>query len=130
MMNFFKIALTVIVCALIISFVKTVKKEYAVYVSLTCGIMILIICISELNKLITVFSTYIGMTDIGEQSIKIFLKSVGISIISSLTKDLCSENGSSFLASVIDISAKIAILITALPLINATFKVVMNYIGK
>ena len=130
MMSFVKLALTVIICALIISFVRAVKKEYAIYISLACGVLILIICTGELNNLITLFSTYIGMTDIGEQSIKIFLKAVGISIICTLTKDLCSESGSGFLASVIDISAKIAILITALPLINATFKIVINYIGK
>lgn len=130
MISFVKIAFTVIICALIISFIKALKKEYAVYVSLACGVLILIICTSELNNLIALFSTYIGISDIGEQSIKIFLKSTGISIICTLTKDLCSESGSSFLASCIDISAKIAILITALPLINATFKIVINYIGK
>ena len=130
MMSFVKIALTVIICALIISFIRSVKNEYVVYVSLACGVLILIICAGELNKLIALFSTYIGMSDVGEQSIKIFLKSVGISVICSLTKDLCSESGSGFLSSCIDISAKIAILITALPLINATFKIVINYIGK
>ena len=130
MMNFWKIALTVIICALIISFVRAVKREYAVYVSLACGVLVLIICTGQLNKLLTLFSAYIGMTDIGEQSIKIFLKSVGISIVCTLAKDLCSESGSGFLSSCIDISAKIAILITALPLINTTFKIVINYIGK
>ena len=129
-MSFVKIALAVIICALVISFIRVVKSEYAIYVSLACGVLILIICTGELNNLIALFSAYIGMSEIDEQSIKIFLKTVGISIICTLTKDLCSENGSSFLASVIDISAKLAILITALPLINATFKIVINYIGK
>ena len=130
MISFVKLAVTVIICALIINFVRAIKKEYAIYVSLACGVLILIICTGELNHLISLFSAYIGMTDIGEQSIKIFLKAVGISIICALAKDLCSESGSGFLASVIEISAKIAILITALPLINATFKIVINYIGK
>uniref|UniRef100_UPI003FF0FEA4 SpoIIIAC/SpoIIIAD family protein n=1 Tax=Eubacterium sp. TaxID=142586 RepID=UPI003FF0FEA4 len=58
--------------------------------------------------------------------IKIMLKIVGLSMIAQLLSDLCRDNGENTLANQTELSAKIIILVTALPLFTTIMDIMIG----
>ncbi len=130
MTEFFKIAIAVIIICIIISALKDIKKEYAIYISVACGALILVANVSELRYIKEIFEELIDLSDMSISTLKIFFKAVGITVISSLASDVCMDSGNRFLASCVELSGKIAVTVLALPLINAVIKIIAEYIGN
>ena len=59
-------------------------------------------------------------------TIKIMLKILGISMIAQLLSDLCRDNGENTLANQTELSAKIIILVTALPLFTTIMDIMIG----
>ncbi len=129
MSEFLKIAATVLIFTLIITSFKEVKREYSLYLAIVCGVFVVISSLDELKILKSTFDELINLSDVGVYAMKIFFKTVAITVISSLTSDACIDSGNRFLASCIELSGKIAVTVCALPLINSVVKIIISYIG-
>lgn len=129
MNSFLKIAAALFIACLLISFVKEVKKEYALYIAVACGIIAVLSSLSQLEYIKTVLSELIKLSGVSASGLKIFFKAVAITVISTLTSDACTDVGNRFLASCVDLCGKIAIAALALPLLNGVIEIISGYIG-
>ena len=78
------------------------------------------------NDLKSIIDKVVSLTDsvsVISPYIKIMLKILGISMLAQLLSDLCRDNGENTLANQTELSAKIIILITSLPLFTAIINI-------
>lgn len=129
MTDFVKIAAAVIVVCISISALREVKKEYAAYLAIICGVLVTLSSVGELTNIKNIIESMVELSDISLSTMKIFFKAVGITVISSMTSDACLDSGNRFLASCVELSGKIAVTVSALPLINSVIKIISEYIG-
>ncbi|MEA4832923.1 MAG: stage III sporulation AC/AD family protein [Oscillospiraceae bacterium] len=117
-MTVFKICLVALCALSIILIVRQYKPDYGVFISLCAGIAVLTYALSQIVPIFefasamaedTSFSDYFG----------IMLKAVGIGIVSSFTCELLRDAGETSLASKVELCAKAAILLLALPVFSA-----------
>ncbi len=130
MSDFIKIAAAVFIVCIAVSVLKDIKREYAFYLSAACGVFVLTWCISQLGYVKNVLNELISLSDVSLSALKIFFKAVGITVITSVTSDACLDSGNRFLASCVELSGKIAVTVSALPLINSVVKIIAGYIGN
>ncbi|MDD6021208.1 MAG: SpoIIIAC/SpoIIIAD family protein [Acutalibacteraceae bacterium] len=129
MNTYVKTALISLVACVLISALRDIKKEYAIYLALFCGICVTAISAADLRLIKDTLGELSQLSDFGASALKIFFKAVGITVISGVTSDACIDSGNRFLASCVELSCKIAVIASALPLINSVVKIIVSYIG-
>lgn len=129
MNDFLKIAAVTFIACLLISSVKEIKKEYAVYIAVCCGTLAVFSSLDQLEYIKAVLSKLISLSGSSASGLKIFFKAVAITVISSLTSDACADVGNKFLASCVEFCGKTAVAALSLPLVNGVIEIISGYIG-
>ena len=78
---------------------------------------------NDLKSIIKQVDTLTQSVGVITPYIKIMLKILGISMLAGLLSDLCRDNGENTLANQTELSAKIIILVTALPLFSTIINI-------
>ncbi len=104
--------IAMILCVLL----KGYRPEYSVFLSLTAGILILLM---TLDALVPVMETLIELIEIsgqGREAFTILLKALGVCFITQLASDACKDAGEGAIASKVELAGKVVILLLAMPL--------------
>lgn len=129
-MNYFlKILLIVFISCLMINLLREIKKEYSIIISLLCVTLISFQALPYIEVIMEKFSEYSSVLSRNSEEIGIYFKTVGISIICQLACEFCSDTNNKLIRVCVEISGKIAILITSLPLITAVINLIYKYVG-
>lgn len=114
----------IVLTALIINIVlKNYSREFTLFVNLVCAVIIFSIIANDLKSIIDKMVSLTDSVSVISPYIKIMLKILGISMLAQLLSDLCRDNGENTLANKTELSAKIIILITSLPLFTAIINI-------
>lgn len=114
----------IVLTALIINIVlKNYSREFTLFVNLVCAVIIFSIIANDLKSIIDKMVSLTDSVSVISPYIKIMLKILGISMLAQLLSDLCIDNGENTLANQTELSAKIIILITSLPLFTAIINI-------
>lgn len=110
----------------------TVIRKYNGEISLLLTITaIIFICVAVVPTLSHVFESIKDLTNsanIKNEYVSTLLKSLGICYVTQISADICRENGSGSIASQIEISGKILILLTAIPLYSDLIAMIYNFL--
>lgn len=127
MTDIFKIVAVCLVALFPILLLKNFKIEYAAVVSVAAGVVIFLMLVGNIGAVIK------GITDITEGQgslssyLKTALKALGIAYITSFAADTCRDFGQTSLAAKAELAGKCAILILALPLLNAILEIAIGF---
>lgn len=117
----------IVLTALIINIVlKEYSREFVLFINLICAIIIFSLISKDLKALIDKLTYVTDNVSFVTPYIKIMLKILGISMLAQLLSDLCRDNGENTLANQTELSAKIIILVTALPIFTAIINILMG----
>ncbi len=94
------------------------KKDFAIYVGLICGILIIFFTINKLNSIILFINSLVGKTNLNSDFIKILLKITGISILTEFAVSICKDSGENAIANKIDLGGKIIVISMSIPVIS------------
>ena len=121
-----KIAVIVLISLLLIIFLKDVKREFALILTIACAI-ILFISVAEdfFNVFERIYSLSSGIGNVNSY-ISLMMKILGISLISQFVVDLCRDAGENALASQTEIASKVIILIMTLPLFESVINIIVG----
>ncbi len=97
---------------------KENKKDFAIYVGLICGILIIFFTINKLNSIILFINSLVGKTNLNSDFIKILLKITGISILTEFAVSICKDSGENAIANKIDLGGKIIVISMSIPVIS------------
>lgn len=117
----------IVLTALIINIVlKNYSKEFTFLLNIVCTIIIFTLISKDLKGIVDRLTSISNEISVLLPYIKIMLKILGISMIAQLLSDLCRDNGENTLANQTELSAKIIILVTALPLFTTIMDIMIG----
>ncbi len=114
----------IVFCALLLNIIlKDYAKEFCVFINIVSAGIVFLMIFNDLKSIIKQVDTLTQSVGVITPYIKIMLKILGISMLAGLLSDLCRDNGENTLANQTELSAKIIILVTALPLFSTIINI-------
>ncbi len=115
-MNIVSLVGVIVVISVIALVLKQYKPEYSVGVVLVSSVVILLVLIREITPILDVVENLMNRVNFSSENIKILFKSLGICYVTKFAGDICIDCGQTTLASKVDLTGKIAILVVSIPL--------------
>ena len=111
---------------IIIVILKQYKPEFAIYVSMIAGVLILVLAIQKLTGIINLLQSLANKTYINKSFLSILLKITGIAFITEFAVSICSDAGEKALASKIEIGSKVIIIAMSIPIISSLLELIVD----
>ena len=111
---------------IIIVILKQYKPEFAIYVSMIAGVLILVLAIQKLTGIINLLQSLANKTYINQSFLSILLKITGIAFITEFAVSICSDAGEKAIASKIEIGSKVIIIAMSIPIITSLLELVIE----
>ena len=111
---------------IIIVILKQYKPEFAIYVSMIAGVLILVLAIQKLTRIINLLQSLANKTYINKSFLSILLKITGIAFITEFAVSICSDAGEKAIASKIEIGSKVIIIAMSIPIITSLLELVIE----
>ena len=117
------IGLIALVIAIIL---KQYRPEYAIYVSMIAGVLILFLSMEKITGIINLLQSISDKTYINKQFLSILLKITGIAIITEFAVSICTDAGEKAIASKIEIGSKVIIIAMSIPIISSLLELIIE----
>ena len=105
---------------------KDKRSDLAILVVLVAGILVLIFCINEINQIIVFLKNISEKAGVDTVYLGIILKILGIAYLASFGSEICKDAGAGSLASKVEFSGKIFILVLAIPILMAVLNSILQ----
>ncbi|MBO5349521.1 MAG: stage III sporulation protein AD [Clostridia bacterium] len=115
-----------LIALVIIIIVKQYKPEFAIYVSLAAGILILGMTFDTISQIINLIQSYSQKISINNKFITVLLKITGIAILAEFATSICKDAGETAIASKIDIGSKVMIIAASIPIISSLLEIILK----
>ncbi len=112
----FSIILLVLTAAFIVTFLKEHSPSFAMVLSFATVGIILLLILPSISGMLTSLESVVSL--VTQEPFEIIIKAVGISVITQITSELCIDSGQRALAAAINLCGKVAIILSALPMLN------------
>lgn len=125
-MEIIKIIGIALIALIIIILLKQYKPEFAIYISLLAGVLILILVMDKLNGIIQILESISNKASINSTFITLLIKITGIAFLSEFAVSICKDSGESAIASKIEIGSKIVIVSMSIPIISSLLEIILK----
>ena len=112
----------------IILILRQYKPEYAIYVSLISGILILTLSLGELTGIINLLKDISSRANINTKYMTLLLKITGIAFLIEFAVSISKDSGETAIANKIDLGGKVLIIVISIPIITALLETVLKII--
>ena len=124
-MEIIKIIGIALIALIIIILLKQYKPEFAIYVSLITGVLILLLIMEQLTGIIGLLQDLATKASVNSTFIALLLKITGIAILAEFAVSICKDSGESAIASKIEIGSKIVIIAMSIPIISSLLEIIL-----
>lgn len=111
---------------IIIIIIKQYRPEFAIYISIIAGIIIIIISLQKMGEIVSLIRTISEKAGINGEFLKIILKITGIAILAEFAISVCKDSGESAIASKIEMGSKVIIISMSIPIISSLLELMLN----
>ena len=125
-MEIIKIIGIAFIALIIIIMLKQYRPEYAIFISILTGILILFLVMDRLTGIINLIETIQDKFAINTQFIALLIKITGIAFLSEFAVSVCKDSGESAIASKIEIGSKIIIISMSIPIISSLLEIILK----
>ena len=123
-MEILKISAFTLIATIVIVLIKQEKKEIGVTISIFVAVIIAVYGIIKLEDIVNLIFDLAKNAGVNAKYLEIILKVVGIAYIIELTKDVCVDSGETALASKVEMTGKIMIVASTIPIISGVIEVI------
>lgn len=128
-MNIIGIAGIAVLAAVIAAMLRRYHQEYAVFISIAAGVVILLAIFSGVQPAVGEIGKLLSATGLSANYAVILLKTLGICFLAQFAADACRDAGESALASNVELAGKIAIVVISLPLFENIVQTAAKLVG-
>lgn len=125
-MEIIKIIGIALIALIVIILLKQYRPEFAIYISLLTGVLILILVMDELTGIINLLQSIASKTTINSTFLSLLLKITGIAFLSEFAVSICKDSGEGAIASKIEIGSKIIIISMSIPIISSLLEIILK----
>ena len=115
-----------LIAIMLIIILKQYKPEFALYVSIIAGVIILIMLMDKLSAIVNLLSSLTNKIGEGRSFLTILVKITGIAILTEFAVNICKDSGETAIASKIDFGGKVIIISISIPIITALLELIIN----
>ena len=117
-----------LISLVIILILRQYKPEYAIYVSLIAGILILTLSLGQLSGVINLLKDISSRASINTKFLSLLLKITGISFLTEFAVSISKDSGETAIANKIDLGGKVLIIVISIPIITSLLETVLKII--
>ena len=125
-MEIIKIIGIAFIALIIIIMLKQYRPEYAIFISILTGILILFLVMDRLTGIINLIETIQDKFSINTQFIALLIKITGIAFLSEFAVSICKDAGEAAIASKMEIGAKLIIISMSIPIISSLLEIILK----
>lgn len=125
-MEIIKIVSFAFVALFIFLIFKGRRDDISIQVSLVAGIVIFMFMLTKVNAIIQFLQTIALKANIDTLYLNTVIKIIGIAYISSFCSEICKDAGANSIASKVEFSGKILILVLAIPILMAVLEAILK----
>lgn len=125
-MDIIKIIGIGLISLIVIIIIKQYKPEFAVYVSLIAGALILVLVIDKMSGVINLLTNLANKTSINKDFIFLLIKITGIAFLTEFAVSICKDAGESAIATKIDMGGKVMIIAISIPIISSLLETIIK----
>lgn len=129
-MDIFAIFGIAIVSAVICLLLKQYRPEYAMVVSIACGILLFLMILKSLSPAFQSMTDLMGKVAINSEYTKAIIKTLGVCYVTQLASDACRDAGQTAIASKVELAGKVFIVLISLPLFQNLVEVAFSLINS
>ena len=115
-----------LISLIIIMMLKLYKPEFAIYVSVLTGVLILVLVMDKLTGIINLINSVANKASINTKFIALLIKITGIAFLSEFAVSICKDSGESAIASKIELGSKIVIISMSIPIISSLLELIIK----
>ena len=123
-MDIIKIIGIALIALIIIIILKQYRPEFAIYISILTGILIILLVTDKLTDIIQLLNSIASKASINTEFLTLLLKITGIAFLAEFAVSICRDAGEAAIASKVEISSKIIIIAMSIPIISALLEIV------
>lgn len=105
---------------------KDKRGDLAALILLAAGVVIFVYCISQVSEVVNFLKTIADKAGIDTVYIQIVLKILAIAYLASFASEICKDAGAGSLASKVEFSGKMFILVLAIPILMAVLDSILQ----
>lgn len=124
--NVIKIIGIGLIAVISIIIIKQYRPEFAVYISIIAGVLILYIAMDKFSNIISLLQEISNKAGINKVFLEILLKITGIAFLSEFAISLCKDSGESAIANKIELGTKAIIISMSIPIISNLMELIIN----
>ncbi len=115
-----------LIALIIIIMLKQYRPEYAIFISILTGILILFLVMDRLTGIINLIQTIQDKSSVNIQFITLLIKITGIAFLSEFAVSICKDSGEAAIASKIELGSKIIIISMSIPIISSLLEIILK----
>ncbi len=115
-----------LISVVIIILLKQYKPEFAIYISMLTGILIILFVIDDLAGIINLLQSLANKVSINNTFLMLLIKITGIAFLSEFAVSICKDAGETAIASKMEIGAKIIIISMSIPIISSLLEIILK----
>ena len=125
-MDIIKIIGIGLISLIVIIIIKQYRPEFAVYVSLIAGTLILVLVLDKMSGVINLLTNLANKTSINKDFIFLLIKITGIAFLTEFAVSICKDAGESAIATKIDMGGKVMIIAVSIPIISSLLETIIK----
>lgn len=125
-MDILRLSAIALICAVLAVFLKQHKNEYAIFVSITGGVIVLFSAIPYMREIYLSVADFANRAGLGTLYMGAILKVIFITFVTECAAALCRDVGESALASGLEIAGKLIILALSMPIVSSLFDTILS----
>ena len=125
MVELLKIVAIALVTVFATMLIKQTKPEIAIILTIVGSILIILMAVNVLSNVVQSFQNIFASTGVNTTILKPLFKIISIGYIAEFGANICSDAGANSVADKILFSAKIIILMVALPIVTTVIDMVV-----
>lgn len=126
-MDIFKIAAFSIVAVLLVTTLKSVKKDdFALVATIIASLILFTFVLLKLESITALLTDLVEKSGINKDYLTLLLKVTGISYIIELATNICKDAGNNAVASKVEMLGKISIVVLTIPILTSVISTVLE----
>lgn len=114
------------IALILIIIIKQYRPEFALYISLIAGALILYFALDEIKNVIYLLRQICEKSGVNSKFLSILIKMTGIAFLSEFAISICKDAGEGALASKVELGSKAIIISMSVPIISNLLEVILK----
>lgn len=129
-MEIIKVIGIALIGLIIIIILKQYRPEFAIYITLLTGALIILFISDELKGIISLLQSFTNKASINTKFLSLLIKITGIAFLSEFAVSICKDSGETAIANKIEMGSKIIIISISIPIISSLLEIILQILPK